>query len=433
MNRPFWPRTLHLCPAHLQARDGYVEDLLTLRAGYCAPDAWGVLELALDEAAGASGEVVVQRLEAILPSGLVVHVDQAAPLRRRLALAPGAPSVWRDVFVGVPRAVLRGPNVTLDGAPVRSTRFVALASKNPTDLPGMRAKPEILLGDEDQEGFEVLRLGRVECVGQSLRFDRASMATVLRVRASAALEQGARKVVAALEARKGELARYRADHPLKLRAVAPDELPGLLLAVAVQRYLPLLTDVLGRRSAHQRDLYETLVALHGALMPFAPEAEVAPAYSHDQPEAVFPWLFDRIVRLVEMAARDRTTILQFGRVDGSRFRLPFDRRELAGKRPLLVLRGADETFLREKVLNLLKMASPAAIKPLLDSAIRGVAVAVEFEPPNAVPRREGVVAYRIDTRDKLWLDIEDRQHVELQLLGAPASLEAYLYAVERLA
>jgi predicted component of type VI protein secretion system len=119
-------------------------------------------------------------------------------------------------------------------------------------------------------------------------------------------------------------------------------------------------------------------------------------------------------------------------VDESRFRLPFDRTQLAGTRPLLVLRGADEVFLREKVPALLKMASPTAIKPLLNSAVRGVAVAVEFEPPEVVPRQEGVVAYRIDTRDKLWQDIEDRQHVELQLVGAPKSLEAFLYSIERL-
>jgi hypothetical protein len=58
---------------------------------------------------------------------------------------------------------------------------------------------------------------------------------------------------------------------------------------------------------------------------------------------------------------------------------------------------------------------------------------VEFEPPDIVPRQEGVVAYRIDTRDKLWQDIEDRQFIELQIIGAPPSLEAFLYGVERVA
>jgi predicted component of type VI protein secretion system len=59
-------------------------------------------------------------------------------------------------------------------------------------------------------------------------------------------------------------------------------------------------------------------------------------------------------------------------------------------------------------------------------------VAVEFEPPPAVPRRRGAVAYRIDVRDPLWLDIEDRMQIQLHLSGAPASLEAVLYCVERL-
>jgi hypothetical protein len=43
-----------------------------------------------------------------------------------------------------------------------------------------------------------------------------------------------------------------------------------------------------------------------------------------------------------------------------------------------------------------------------------------------------VVAYRIDLRDRHWLDIEDRMEIQLQLVGAPATLEAFLYGIERL-
>jgi type VI secretion system protein ImpJ len=409
----------------LHAQGAYVEELVTERALRYVPDSYGVVDL--DLAAGTAGEVVVQRLEAIFPSGAVARVERGAPLRRVVLKSDGS----AIVYLGLPRAVLRGPNVSRPGNGVRSTRFVAPTRKDDRDLPAMQARPEILFGGERLEGFEVLRLGRVQSFGKAVRFDADVFPTALCVRASPALHDGLRSLVGACDKRCDELARYRADHPLRLGAVPASELPGLQLAVVLHQHLPLLADLAARRVAHPHELYRRLVALHGALSAFA-SSEIAPPYDHDDQASAFRWLFDRITRLISEAARDRSLILPFGRVDPTRFRLPFDRAELAGKRLLLVLRGADEEFLRDKVPSLLKMASPAAIKPLLNSAVRGVAVAVEFEPPDIVPRQQGVVAYRIDTRDKLWQDIEDRQFVELQIIGAPPSLEAFLYSVERL-
>ncbi len=423
MNKPYWPRTMQLRAAHLHAQGAYVEQLVSTRTLRHFQHAWGVANLEL--APGSQGDLVVQRLEAVFPSGAFFR---GGPLRR-VVTTGGETSI--DVYVGLPRTVLRGPNVSLLGGPDRSTRYVAPAHKDASDLPAMQARPEILFEGEGLDGFELLRLGRVRCFGKAVRLDTDVFPTALCVRASSALREGLRALIGVCEGRCGELARYRAEHPLRLGAVAASELPGLQLAVILNQHLPLLSDIAARKVAHPHELYTRLVALHGALSAFA-SPEIAPPYAHEDQGPAFQWLLERTTRLVETAARDRTTILQFGRMEPSRFRLAFDRRDLAGKRPLLVLRGADEEFLRERVPALLKMASPHAIKPLLNSAVRGVAVAVEFEPPEIVPRQEGTVAYRIDIRDKLWLDIEDRQQVELQLVGAPPSLEALLYGVERL-
>jgi type VI secretion system ImpJ/VasE family protein len=425
--KPYWPHVLQLRAAHLHAQGAYVEDLLSVRACCQVPHAHGVA--ALELAPGGEGDVIVTRLEAVFESGAIASVGADAPLRRAVVTRSDR---TLDVYVGLPRAVLRGRNVSGEGEPQRSTRFVASPAKHAEDLPVMQARPELLFEGESLDGFEVLRLGRVRCFGQTVRVEANVFPTALFVRASSALFERLHGLVVACERRCGELAGYRADHPIRLGAVASSELPSLQLAVVLHQHMPRLADIAGRRAAHPHALYQQLVALHGALSAFD-MPDIAPAYEHHDQGPVFRWLFDRVTALVETVARDQTTILKFGRVDESRFRLPFDARTLAGKRPLLVLRGADETFLREKVPNLLKMASTAAIRPLLNSSVRGVAVAVEFDPPDVVPRQQGVVAYRIDTRDKLWQDIEDRQHIELQLLGAPASVEAFLYGVERVA
>ncbi|MGH7298236.1 MAG: type VI secretion system baseplate subunit TssK, partial [Polyangiaceae bacterium] len=80
--KPYWPRTMQLRPAHLHAHGSYVEDLLTGRTLRRAPLAYGILELDIDAAAGAQGEVALRRLDAIFPSGAVAQVDAKVPLRR---------------------------------------------------------------------------------------------------------------------------------------------------------------------------------------------------------------------------------------------------------------------------------------------------------------------------------------------------------------
>jgi type VI secretion system protein ImpJ len=426
--KPYWPPTMQLLPAHMHARDGYVEDLLTARTLRRVPDGYGLVEVEMDAGAGAKGEVAVRRLDAIFPSGAVAHVGPAAPLRRRVT---GTTDGSLDVYLGLPHALLRAPNVSLEGGPVRSTRYVAPAPRDSSDLPAMRPNVEILFEGESPEGFEVLRLGRVAVFGKALRLEKDALPTALRVAGSPALRDGVRELVQACERRREELRRHRADHPLKLGALDASELPGLQLWVVLQRYLPLLADAAIRRCTHPHALYRTLVAMHGALSAFA-APEIAPNYDHEDQGRVFPWLFERIARLVHEVARDATTVLPFRRTDEVTFRLSFKRGDLAGKRPMLVLRGADEEFLRDRVPSLLKMASPAAIKPLLHSALRGTAIALDFEPPAAIPQQEGVAAYRIDVRDRYWLDIEDRMEVQLHVVGGPPSLEAFLYGVERL-
>ncbi len=426
--KPYWPRTMQLLPVHLQARDAYVERLLALRTEQSISDAYGFTDLAIDEAGLARGEIVLHSFEAVLPSGMVVAGEKSAPLARAAADLGALGPAQTVVYLAVPAAITRGPNVSDASGPARSARYVVGGGDG--DAPWMRPRAEIVFGHEPRERFECVLVGRLQHIGGALRFERDSVPTVLCVRASAALTAGLRSLVRALDRRKEELLRYRGTHPLNLKVVATSELPMLQLMATVQRHLPLLEELASRRSAHPRELYRTLVSLYGALAPFG-ATETPPRYEHEDPGKVFPWLFDRIERLVDEAARDRTTVLRFQRVDGATFRLSFERSDLVGKRPFLVASGVDEAILRERIPAVLKMASPVGLAPLLNSALRGVAVAVEFEPPAVIPRRRDVVAYRIDVRDPLWLDVEDRLQIQLHVLDAPKTLEFALYGVER--
>ncbi len=421
--KPYWPPSRQLLPVHLQASDAHVEALLHLRTAAVLDAGPGVLDMKTDDAAWQRGVVSFRTLSAILPSG---HWFSAAePVTREGATLPAGAS---SLFLAVPKEVLRGPNVAPLGSPLHAVRF---ASTGAPEMPWLTPRAALVTRAELTNDVEVVRLGRIERAGTRLQWQAGSMPTAARVRGSATLKAGLDRLLAAVATRKQDLLRYRADHPFRLSDVALDALPGLHLLSILQRHAPLLADLAARSAVPPRELYRALAELYGALSAFAGEDARVPAYAHDNLAESFPWLFREIAKLVDEAARDRTTALPFKRQDASTFVLTFDRAALVGKRPFLVGSGAEEAFLRDRVPSLLKMASPQGMAPLLQSALRGVAVAVEFEPSPAIPRRPDVVTYRINTRDRLWLDIEDRCSIVLNLTNAPPGLGFTLYGVER--
>ena len=179
------------------------------------------------------------------------------------------------------------------------------------------------------------------------------------------------------------------------------------------------------------DLYHELAKFYGKLHIFG-ATELPPRYAHDKPTEIFPWFYARIKRIVDEAARDDLTILPFERTDATTFSLAFEKEQLLGKHPFLVAFGSDERFLRERAAQIVKIASPVAMPPLRNTALSGVEISVEYQPPAGIPQRQGVVAYRIDVRHPLWQDIEDRSKIEVFAPFNDPSLRFFLYGVKRL-
>lgn len=423
--KPFWPRTRQLLPVHLQARDSYIEDLLQLRITACAPVAYGLVDVKVDDAAWTRGSLTFKSISCIFPSGLMFQSRQAIA-RSGSALPRGS----FGLSLALARPVLRGPNVMAPAATEGVMRFRAQGEPaQPVLLPEVR----LIVDGEANGEAEVIPLGRVERNGVRLQWERGSVPVMARVRASGVLQSELDRLVASLQQRRGELLRSRGERPFRLLELATQDLPPLQLLALIQRYTPLLVDATRRPGLPPGELYDLLTSIYGSLAAFASADRDPPAYLHDKPGESLLWLLAEIRKIVDEAARDRTAVLPFQRVAPGSYRLTFDRESLVGKRPFLVASGADETFLRDRIPSLLKMASPTAMPSLLQSALRGVAVAPEFEPASVIPRRPDVMTYRIDVRDPLWLDIEDRRSVLLHLPEAPASLGFTLYGIERVA
>ncbi|WP_394822250.1 type VI secretion system baseplate subunit TssK [Pendulispora albinea] len=421
--KPHWPRRFQLHVAHLEARDAYAENLVAYWLQSLHPHGHGIVEMALDDEELGRGELVFRRLKAIFPSGILVDQTGMVPLERNASTMFPETGSMLPVFVGIPKVGL-GSNVSAGDGLVRSVRYIETGEGT------MRPQPEILFGGEPMDRFEVLFVGHLQRIGNRLRFDPAMFPTILRIRAAAELDRALTRFIASLERRRDELRNDRGNHPLDRDSLGtPEAREPMELGLLLREHLPLLTDC-AREDAHPRELYELLNAFYGALRIFGAKEE-RPRYSHTKLSEIFPWFFRRIQTIVEEAARDETTRLEFVRVDPVTFDLSFQSDDLVGKRPFLVADRAPEHYLRGEVPRLLKMAGPTEIGRLKASAVRGVAIVEEFEPPGVLATRRDVVVYRIHVRDPLWLDIEDRKRVLLFLPGAPPGVRFFLYGVKR--
>jgi type VI secretion system protein ImpJ len=87
--------------------------------------------------------------------------------------------------------------------------------------------------------------------------------------------------------------------------------------------------------------------------------------------------------------------------------------------------------LRERLPRLLKMASWTQIQYILNAAIPGVRVGIEYRPPGAIPVKPGLVYLRVDQAGDYWNDILgsgtiaiyqpiDPQKVDLRLIAVQA-------------
>jgi type VI secretion system protein ImpJ len=97
----------------------------------------------------------------------------------------------------------------------------------------------------------------------------------------------------------------------------------------------------------------------------------------------------------------------------------------------LEAKGTDEATLRERLPRLLKIGSWTQIGYILNAAMPGVRVGIEYRPPGAIPVKPGLVYLRIDQAGDYWNDILgsgtiaiyqpiDPQKVDLRLIAVPA-------------
>jgi type VI secretion system protein ImpJ len=87
-----------------------------------------------------------------------------------------------------------------------------------------------------------------------------------------------------------------------------------------------------------------------------------------------------------------------------------------------------EQQVRDRLPKLLKIASWNQIGAILNSAINGARIELDYRPPGALPIKPGMTFFKVQRTPEFWGDIAGTGTIALYQPVDPASLNLTLYA-----
>lgn len=381
-----WAEGMMLTPQHLQQSDIYWHALLSHRLAGAQPFHWGVRALALDRGRLARGDLRIERLQAILPDGLVIEHPEDAPdraLQMDLTSLQGLrPGISVRIHVGAP---IRAEGAASPAAPIQrfeSIRPTLATDENTgdgeTEIHRMRARLRLLRGDALPGGYVTMPLLEVLCRGRGQFELTPYQPPALRIDATDFL--GADAIQPALD-RLARLLRHKAE---ELAGSGPDRGTGPAVAsaesqrviAALAAGLPRLEALAGTGAVHPFTAYLALCDVAGQMAALSadrvpPRAE---GYAHEDAGPAFLHLLEAVTRAAESVQLAWDTITLDSAAPG-RFAARLTRTQLS-RRLLLELRGREGQPLRalRDWLELARIASEPLIPELERTRTTGAEV-----------------------------------------------------------
>ena len=436
-----WTEGLFLTPQHLQAFDGYHEQLLERRLATLSPHLWGITELQLDNDELARGVIKVSELSAIMPDGVVVQLSSSAGGK---GLSRTTPASLRQgeklgLYLGIPPASAGGASPAGQSG---GTRYVE-ETQSYTDTFGIAEDVELqcvrpniqLLFDGDQrQGYVTLKIAELALsdAGRPAISERY-FSPMMRIGSAKPLMELLKRLAAALGAKQRELASRYSDRSAAMVEYGAADVSTFWYLHTVNSWLPVVMHHADSGATHPEQLYLALVSLAGQLSTFDPQNKGTelPRYRHADPAGTFLPLFERVLYLVSTVVSNRYTPISLEQTQPGLFVGRFESPGLLGKALYLVAGGEiSEEALREDLPRYLKVGSLDQIAHIVQSALPGVTARIDMAPPNAIPIRSHMLYLRLDKLGGYWDAIEQSATIAIYQPVKPGKVQLELLAVD---
>ena len=443
--KPLWIEGLFLEPHHLQRQDGYHERLLSRRLGAVLTNDWGVIDLEIDARALQAGELRIVRLDAILPDGTPVSVDEAngdSLPPRRFELGHGA-NAHRplDVYVGLAQERSHVANVDLKSDPATTARYLRSQStvadvNTGTDersVDWARLNLRLLFGDERRDMFDVLRVAQVSrSTSGAVALAERFVPAVLKVGASSFLTNGFRRVLRAMVEKQQQLASARRQRSATMIDFQAGDAAKFWLLHTLNGMLPAVAEVVDKPSTTAREAYGVLSSLIGQLCTFDVEGDpmAIPRFDYLALGDVFEPMFVTCIDLLERVIAERYVQIPLEAREGLMVGELRDPAIFQHAFYLAVTGSYSEAQVREHVPKLTKISALQQMGVLLHSHVNGARLALEHRPPGALPIKPGVTFFRVETSGDFWTQMVASGTFAIHAPFDPSALQMALYAVD---
>lgn len=399
MQPVLWTKGVLLSPQHFQTQDRFLEDLLDFQLSTLAFAPWGFRRLEIDREALAGGAFAIAGASGILPDGLLFEMplSDPAPPPRQLEGAFGSEQATLDVFLAIPEYRYGGHNIS--GAQRdRDTRFRAEELLRRDETTGRSERPiqvarknfRIVLEGESTEGSSVMRIARL---GRSptgaYQLDSRFIPPLIDIAASDYVMSAARRLVEILSAKSTQLSGTRRQKNQSLADFGIADVASFWLLYTINSHLPAFRHLYETRRGHPVALYETMLALAGALTTFSMRIHPRdlPSYEHDELTTCFSRLDEQLRELLETVVPANSVSIPMRLVQPSVYAAALDQdKYLAAPQIFLALsasgRAADVVH---RVPHLMKVSAAGQLDHLIRQALAGIGLTYVPTPPSAVP------------------------------------------------
>ncbi|MBK6693771.1 MAG: type VI secretion system baseplate subunit TssK [Myxococcales bacterium] len=440
-----WNEGLFVTQHHFQQLDRYHETLLTERVRATNRYDWGVVDIEIDERALATGALRVTRLVGILPDGTPIACgdgfDDIIP-PRPLESAFGPQVKQLDVFIALPDEVDNAPNLDPDPKQLVTSRYIrgdaSVLDYNTgtTEQPmsWARRTVRLLFGEEHQEAMVVMRIGQVmrgPTGAMSLRTD--VIPPVLRIGASTMLMTGFSRLLSRMTGKQRALAETRKQRTEAAVEFLASDATKFWLLNALNLWIPVFSHLVEEGRHHPSDAYVSLGQLIGQLCTFAVDGDPSaiPRFDYLELGDVFRKLFDRAEFLLEAVIAEKYTEIELKKREDGMYLGNLPDPSILQHEFFVGAQGSiGETALRDKLPRLSKIASWNQISSILNSAVNGAKLELEYRPPGALPVRGGMVFFRVQKTPEFWSDIVTTGTIALYQPIEPSAVTLTLYAVD---
>jgi type VI secretion system protein ImpJ len=439
-----WTEGLFITQHHFQQLDRYHEQLLESRLRGLVPYDWGLIEYEVDERALAAGQFRVTRLTGILPDGTLVSFgeqrgDVIPPRVIDQAFTPQMRSL--DVYLAVPHEGEAIPNVDLDGKAGALQRYVREQGTaydfnlgtNEATLQAARPNFRILFGDERTESFHAIRIAQlVRNASGAIVVRENFVPPISRLSASPFLLAGFRKLLTVMTAKQRSLAESRRQRTAAAVEFQASDAAKFWLLNALNLSIPQMAHLVDHGIDHPEVAYLALSQLIGQLCTFAVDGDptAVPKFNYLELGDVFDPMFQRAHKLLEAVIAERYIEIPLTkRDDGMHLGKITDANYLRFEF-YLAASGLPEVQIRDRLPQLSKMASWNQIGSILNSAVSGLKLALEYTPPGALPIKPGIVFFKVTKTPEFWNDIAGTGTLAVYQPMDPNAMKLALYAVD---